>query len=149
MGSTSKCFSLILVVILAASSLMLVESASAENWVEVARFTGSGPQNYTTNYFTCNNAEWRIRYEYVTNPQLSILTLFKVFLYSKGEDTIYVDSIDTFGANDTSGILNVHNKIGTFYLKIDANTQSYKIFIEQDTSSGPEFPSWAVRWYLP
>ena len=120
---------------------MMVESASAENWVEVTRFTGSGAQNYTTNYFTCNNAEWRIRYEYVTNAQLSILTFFKVFIYSKGENAIYVDSIDKFGANDTSGISYVHNKTGTFYLKINANTQSYKIFIEQDTNSVPEL-SW-------
>src|SRR5665647_546489 len=82
MGSINKGFSLLLIVILAASSLMMVESAFAENWVEVTRFTGSGAQNYTTNYFTCNNAEWRIRYEYVTNPQLSILTLFKVFILS-------------------------------------------------------------------
>ena len=144
MGSTNKGFSLLLFVILAVSSLIMVESASAENWVEVTRFTGSGAQNNTTNYFTCNSAEWRIRYEYVTNPQLSILTIFKVFIYSKGENTIYVDSIDKFGANDTSGISYVHNKTGTFYLKINANTQSYKIFIEQDTSSVPEFPSWAV-----
>jgi hypothetical protein len=118
-----------------------VASASAENWVEVTRFTGSGAQNYATNYFICNNAEWRIRYEYVTNPQLSVLTFFKVFIYSKGEDAIYVDSIDIFGANDTSGISYVHNKTGTFYLKINANTQSNKIFIEQDTNSVPEFPS--------
>jgi hypothetical protein len=127
---------------------MMVESASAENWVEATRFTGSGAQNYTTNYFTCNNAEWRIRYEYVTNPRLSILTFFKVFIYSKGEDTIYVDSIDKFGANDTSGISYVHNKTGTFYLKINANTQSYKIFIEQDTNSVPEFSSWTFPLLL-
>ena len=148
MGRISKGFSLLLIVILAVSSLMMVESASAENWVEVTRFAGSGAQNYTTNYFTCNNAEWRIRYEYVTNPQLSILTFFKVFIYSKGEDAIYVDSIDKFGANDTSGILNVHNKTGAFYLKINANTQSYKIFIEQDTNSVPEFPSWTIPLLL-
>ena len=141
MGSINKGFSLLLVVVLAVSSLIMVESAYAENWVEVTRFTGSGAQNYTTNYFTCNNAEWRIRYEYVTNPQLSISTFFKVFIYSKGEDTIYVDSIDKFGENDTSGISYIHNKTGTFYLKINANTQSYKIFIEQDTNSVPEL-SW-------
>jgi hypothetical protein len=118
--------------------------ASSSGWSEVKRFTGSGTEHYTTDYFTCEHVEWRIRWEYVPNPTLP-LALFSVYTYPQGEDNLYIDSIIKIGANDTNGISYIHNNDGTFYSKINAgNTESYTIIIEQDLHSIPEFPVWSI-----
>jgi len=119
--------------------------ASSSSWIEVTRFTGSGTEHYTTDYFTCEHVEWRIRWEYLPHPSLSILALFNVYTYPQGEDTLYIDSIIKIGADDTNGTSYIHNNGGTFYSKINvATTESYTIIIEQDLNSIPEFPSWII-----
>jgi hypothetical protein len=118
--------------------------ASSSDWSEVTRFTGSGTEYPTTDFFTCEHAEWRIRWEYVPNPGFPF-AIFSVYTYSQGEDTLYIDSIIKVGANDTNGTSYIHEKDGTFYSKINvANTESYIIIIEQDLNSIPEFPSWII-----
>jgi hypothetical protein len=62
-----------------------IVSASSGNWSEVTRFTGSG----TTDYFTCEHAEWRILWEYV-GSEYALLT---VYTYPQGEDGSFIDSI--------------------------------------------------------
>ncbi|MCD6240042.1 hypothetical protein J7K27_00770 [Candidatus Bathyarchaeota archaeon] len=120
-------------------------SASPENWVEVIRFTGSGTEQYTSEYFTCDHVEWRIRWEYVPDPEYPEFALFNVYTYPQGEDTLFIDSIIKSGADDTSGVSYIHNNAGTFYMKINvANTQSYTIIVEQDLDSIPEFPSFLI-----
>jgi hypothetical protein len=117
-----------------------VVSATPANWSEVVRFTGSGGESYSTDYFTCNYVEWRIRWSYVPDPSYPQYTVFSVFTYRQGEDALYVDSIMKTGGSDTSGTSYIHNKHGAFYSKINiANTQSYTIIIEQDMDSIPEF----------
>jgi hypothetical protein len=119
--------------------------ASSSNWVEVIRFTGSGTEHYTTDYFTCEHVEWRIRWEYTPNPALPMFALFNVYTYPQGEDTLYIDDIIKTGTNDINGTSYIHNNDGTFYSKINiAFTESYTIIIEQDLNSIPEFPSWIV-----
>ena len=119
--------------------------ASSSDWSEVTRFTGSGTEHYTTDYFICEHAEWRIRWEYVPHPGLPLLALFSVYTYPQGEDTLYLDSIIKAGANDTNGTSYIHKNDGTFYSKINvATTESYTIIIEQDLNSIPEFPSWII-----
>ena len=44
-------------------SMSGIAFASSENWVEVKRFTGSESEAYTSDYFTCDHVEWRIRWE--------------------------------------------------------------------------------------
>jgi hypothetical protein len=119
--------------------------ASSSDWSEVTRFTGSGTEHYTTDYFTCEHAEWRIRWEYVPHPSLSLFSLFSVYTYPQGENTLYIDSIIKTGSNDTNGISYIHDNDGAFYSKINvALTDSYTIIIEQDLNSIPEFPSWII-----
>jgi hypothetical protein len=118
--------------------------ASSSDWSEVTKFTGSGTEYYTTDFFTCEHVERRIRWEYFPNPGLP-LAIFSVYTYSQGEDTLYIDSIIKLGANDTNGTSYIHENDGTFYSKINAaNTESYTIIIEQDLNSIPEFPSWII-----
>jgi hypothetical protein len=116
--------------------------ATPDNWSEVTRFTGSGTEVYTTDYFTCDHVEWRISWEYIPDSES---TIFWVYTYPQGEDALYIDVIYKTGADDTSGISYIHNNNGTFYMKIEvSNTQSYTIIVEQDLDSTPEFPSFLI-----
>ena len=136
---------LLILPIIAILSCFSVVSATPANWSEVVRFTGSGTEQYTTNYFTCDHVEWRIQWSYVPDPNYPQYTVFSVVTYPQGEDTFYVDFIMKTGGSDTSGTSYIHNNQGTFYSKINvANTQSYTIIIEQDLDSIPEFPSFLI-----
>ena len=135
-----KISGLALLTIMIAMSMM-ISLAKATNWVEVTSFTGSGTEQYTTDYFTCDHVEWRIRWEYVDSEY----TVFNVYTYPQGEDVLFINSIIKIGGEDTSGVSYIHNQQGTFYMKINvANTESYTIIIEQDTDSIPEFTPFAL-----
>lgn len=109
--------------------------ASSENWSEVASFTGEG----ITDYFTCEHVEWRIRWEYTGNQ----ISLFSFYVYEKGEDIFYIDYLVKMGTQETSGNMYIHDKQGEFYMNINSiNIPAFKIIIEQDLNSIPEFPSW-------
>jgi len=120
-------------------------SAAPSNWNEVTSFTGSGSETYTTDYFTCDHVEWRIRWEYVPDSNYPEYAIFSVMTYPQGEDVLYVSLIMKSGSEDTSGVSYIHNNKGTFYMEISfANTQSYTIIVEQDLYSIPEFPSFLI-----
>jgi hypothetical protein len=107
--------------------------ASSNNWSEVTRFTGSGSEMYTTDYYTCEHVEWRIKWEYLPHSQYSNLTIFELFTYPQGENASFVDFVMKTGSNDTSGASYIHD-----------NVEGYTIIIEQDLNSIPEFPSWII-----
>lgn len=116
--------------------------ASPDNWSEVVRFSGSGSEHYTTDYFACEHVEWRILWEYVPDPDYSEFTIFNVYTYPKGEEVMFTDCIIKTGAENTSGNSYIHNEAGTFYMVINiANTETYTIVVEQDLDSILEFPS--------
>jgi hypothetical protein len=121
---------------------------SLDNWREVARFSGSGSEKYTTDYFICDYEEWRIRWKYVPTTQQPDLASFSVFTYPKSEDirgATYVNQIMKTGTADTNGTSFIHNYQGTFHMYIDVEEiESYTIIIEQNLNSIPEFPSWAI-----
>lgn len=118
---------------------------SPENWVEVKRFTGSGSQSYTTEFFTCTHVEWRIRWSYTPDPSYPQYSSFSFVTYPEGEDALYTDFIMKTGSSDTSGASYIHNKKGTFYSKVGiANTAGYTVIIEQDVDSIPEYATLLV-----
>jgi len=131
--------------ILVLTSLIIVSTvplncvfASSSNWSEVARFTYLGSVTQTTDSFTCENVEWRIRWEFVEAPR----TYFNFDVYKEGEEVIFV-SMDPAGTGETSGTLDIHNQAGNFYLKIHSSTgEAYSVIVEQDLDSIPEFPLW-------
>ena len=117
-------------------------SQSSENWVEVARFTGSGYQQYYTDYFTCDHREWRIRWEYIPEPDSDGFAYFNVVVYPE-RALFVVDSILSKGGNDTNGISYTHDMRGMFFMGITAGAaESYTIIVEQDLNSIPELHSW-------
>lgn len=133
---------IILAVVLATIILPIGRArGSPSNWTEVTRFTGSGSETYTTTYFNCTHAEWRINWTYTPNLAYPNLTMFAIYAYPKGENNSFVGSIIKTGSTNTNGTTYIHNTQGTFYLEISvANTENYTIIIEQDIDSVPEFP---------
>jgi len=117
---------------------------TSEDWNEVARFTGSGYQQYYTDYFTCDHREWRIRWEYIPESDSVGFAYFNVVVLPE-RALFVVDSILSTGGNDTSGISYIHDMSGMFFMEITAGAaESYTIIVEQNLNSIPEFPSWVI-----
>jgi len=115
---------------------MMISLVEATEWIEVTRFTGSG----TTDYFTCEHIEWRIRWEYVPSSTFLGLAMFGVVTYEAEEDVRSIDYIWQMGYNETNGVSYIHNQEGTFYMGIiTANTEGFTVIVEEDVDSIPEF----------
>ncbi len=119
--------------------------ASSGNWSEVARLTGGGGIS-TTDHFTCDHVDWRIRWEIEpTNSAERTSFLVYVFPYS---DTFlrepWFESIEHHGTEETSGTLYIYDRNGSFDMDVLASIESYTMLIEQDVESIPEFPSWTI-----
>lgn len=119
--------------------------ASSGNWVEVTRFSAHG-DSVTTEPFTCDYAEWRIRWEFDPGhwhfPQLHT---FSVTTYPQGEDTVYVDQIYEMANGSKTGTHYIHENDGKFYIKISLGIiDGYTIIVEQNIDSIPEFQPWIV-----
>jgi len=118
--------------------------ASSGNWSEVARFSGGGGI-ITTEPFTCDHVDWRIRWEIEPRseyPESSFFSPFGVYVYPDEFHSAWFESIIWRGTEETSGILYIYDKNGTFYMEILASLESYTLIIEQNLESIPEFPSW-------
>lgn len=116
--------------------------ASSGNWSEVARFSG-GAGIITTEPFTCDHVDWRIRWEYeprTENPEDP--PGLEVCVYTQEYHSPYFERFNKWGTEETNGTLYIHNKNGTFHLAIICGVPSYTIIVEQDVNSIPEFPSW-------
>ncbi|MEJ2240609.1 MAG: hypothetical protein P8Y18_00470 [Candidatus Bathyarchaeota archaeon] len=135
-------------------SLVCVVFASSNNWVEVTRFAEKVNVgrlsdrvlnvDYTTESFSCNNVEWRIRWNF--SPPFVYRGdgerrsgLFSISVYQ--DDNNRIDSISYVGTEEKNGTW-VHNENGTFHLHISALfAYDYSIIVEQNIDSIPEFTS--------
>ena len=129
-------FSLILV-----GSLSSMVFASSENWVEVARFTGSGQLNQSES-FSCTHVDWRIRWSFNPSPNVepNSLLMFHLRVYEVEGELVEL----FFSPDQTSGTLN-YNRTGSFWLYItDISVENYTVIVEQNIDSIPEFPSWII-----
>ena len=119
--------------------------ASAASWVEVARFTGSGTERYTTDYFIVESPEWQILWSYIPDMKSPDQTFFIVFTHPKGNDTFFIDSIIRRGSSITEGNSSIHHQKGTFYMIINStNVKNYTIIVQQEILLAPEFPNQAI-----
>jgi len=110
--------------------------ATSSNWSEVARYTYSGTVTQTTDYFTVEHVDWKIRWEYVYAER----TYFNFQVYLMGESVNSIVSITPEGG-ETSGITYIRNQAGIFYMKINTRyDDGYTVIVEQDLNSIPEFP---------
>jgi hypothetical protein len=121
------------------------EFPSSENWVEVTTLSGSGGIG-STKTFTVDHADWRIRWE-IEPSNHSERQSFLVYVFPatgiKGSEQ-WIESIQHFGTEETTGVANIYNHSGSFYMDVLASIDSYTMIIEQNTDSIPEFPSWMI-----
>jgi hypothetical protein len=118
-------------------------SARLARWSEVTTFTGTGNTEYqNTTDFAVNYTEWRIRWEYTTDPSYTRAAGFFVWVYQQGQ-TGYVDFFSDVGGYNTNGTSYVENRTGTFYMTILARPPAVTgttLIVEQNLESVPEFP---------
>ena len=115
--------------------------ASSDNWVEVITFHNAVGFGMTSR-FNVVYVDWRIKWEiYPSNGSESPSLTVHVY-HDIGHQGI--ELINSLTTHETTGILNINNASGTFFLVNQAtNTNSSSILIiEQNTDSIPEFPSW-------
>ncbi|MFW9853371.1 MAG: hypothetical protein ACFFDS_10535 [Candidatus Thorarchaeota archaeon] len=150
MGEQRKVFILLVILFLAFSVFSSDNAfASSENWVEVVRFSYSGPDPHEyriTEPFTCDHVDWRIRWEfYFEHTHFPEFGHFSVRTYPKGENTS-IDEIHVDGFGERNGTSYIFNNKGEFYMRISTLSvvTSYTIIVEQNLDSIPEFPSWIL-----
>ena len=115
--------------------------ASSGNWVEVITFAGSVGIG-STSHFTVDHVDWRIRLE-INPSNSSERPSFTVNVFHDSEP--WSEKISRLTTHETTGILNIYNHSGSFYLVVQTmNVDSYTMIIEQNTESIPEFPSWTI-----
>ena len=125
--------------------LIPIHLVKANHWVEVVRFTG-GSTITTTEDFTCDYVDWRIRWE-IEPRNDSIRTVFRVYIFPYSDAfprEPWFESIQKYGTEETSGILYIHDHNGSLDMDVLASLESYTLIIEQDLDSIPEFPSWTI-----
>ena len=96
--------------------------ASLGNWVEVAKFTGGGGIG-TTEPFTCDHVDWRIRWE-IEPTNISERTTFPVYIFPYSDAfrrEAWFESIEHYGTEETSGTLYIHDRSGSFDMDVLAN----------------------------
>jgi len=147
MGEQRKC--IIMLTSLCILTVFLSETAFAtsENWIEVARFYGGDNVRLTTDFFTCDHSEWRIRWELdIYHGHFPELQFLSITTYPQGESNLYADLIYELGDKDKNGTSYVHNNIGNFYMRIETGAiTKYSVIVEQNLESPiPEFPSWII-----
>jgi hypothetical protein len=121
----------ILALILFVSLTLSISSVfgSSKNWVEVVRFTG-GTEDVITEYFTCENNEWRIRWSYSKRYDGPDFLQFRFYVYNSDEELVEY----LFPDEETSGTLYL-NQSGSFYLNINNDGFNYTIIVEQNRDS--------------
>lgn len=123
----------------------LPELPISENWVEVTTLSGSGGIG-STKTFTIEHVDWRIRWE-IEPGNHSERQSFLVYVFPatgiKGSEQ-WFESIQHFGTEETTGVLNILNYSGSFYMDVLASIDSYTMVIEQNIVSIPEFTSWTI-----
>jgi hypothetical protein len=117
--------------------------ATSDNWVEVVTFHNI-VGFWATSRFNVFHVDWRIKWELYPrigseSPSLTVHVYHDMGHQGK-------EIISSLTTQETTGILNIYNASGTFFLVFDTtNTNSSSILIiEQNTESIPEFPSWLI-----
>ena len=136
-----------LVVVLACFLLLMsapgIVFASSDNWVEVATFTGSGGV-HSTSHFTVDYVDWRIRWE-LNLSDGSETASFNAYVFPETSGPSIKEIHYTIGTEQTTGIVNIHNHSGSFYIVVQTtNVDNCTLVIEQNIDSIPEFPSWTI-----
>ena len=85
----------------------------------MARFTGGGGIT-TTEPFTCDHVDWRIRWE-IEPSNASVRTAFLVYIFPYTGGFLrepWFESIEHFGTEETSGTLYIYDHNGSFDMDV-------------------------------
>ena len=140
MGVSGKGFVLTLIIFLVSAFLVDIVFASSGNWVVVITFHNAVGFGMTSR-FNVFHDDWRIKWEiYPSNGSESPSFNVRVY-HDMGHQGI--EMISSLTTHETTGILNIYNASGKFFLVCQAtNTNSSStLIIEQNIDSIPEFPS--------
>lgn len=120
------------------------------NWVEVVSYSGGSSSFVATPSFRIDFDEWRIKWEY--NPLFSVDDPNVFDFWVVPEENRIEGEFDP--ATSIAGVYNPITKNGTiyisqmtekyFYLHIAPGSSEWRIIVEQNMDSIPEFPSWMV-----
>jgi len=124
--------------------------AYSENWVEVARFEGSGMDFGLLESFRIEHSEWKIVWiniPYVSNP---LGFTFYVIPHEDVSDNVFFSIRNRIGTatsfEQENGTINFEDKTGIFHLYVRPSESNWEIIIKENTySSGPPEPNW-VGW---
>ena len=90
--------------------------------------TITGVGDKTSAPFTVTTNEWIIDWSFIPDPDYPDMSLFSLFVYPRGETTIYVESV--LFADTTSGSTYSYAGPGEYYIKVSAaNVQSWTVII--------------------
>jgi len=134
-----KKLSLILLTIML-TMLIPIHLVKADYWVEVVRFTGENLGYHTTESFSCEYDEWRVRWECVPNVDFNLST-FIMNVETVESFNKRVDGVVNIGSDVLNGTLYINDNFGRYCLAIVSNVPKYTIIVEQNIDSIPEFPS--------
>jgi hypothetical protein len=134
--------SLILWFLVSAFSVSVV-FASSGNWVEVVTFHNMVNFGMTPRFNVLHD-DWRIKWEFYPSNGSEIPPFTIVVYQDMGHEG--KELISSLTAHETTGILNIYNASGSFFLVfwLTNTNSSSTLIIEQDTESIPEFPSWTI-----
>ncbi|MCW4028465.1 MAG: hypothetical protein NWE92_02310 [Candidatus Bathyarchaeota archaeon] len=129
-----------LVIATAIASLCAVD---AQSYQTITTVTGSNGQ--TTDYFYIPATQWRITWSYVPDPAYPDYAVFSVFIYPKGETTMFTETMTKVGANETSGVTYIGEGQKDYYIQvICANLNKYTITVEAQVSPTPSIPEFSL-----
>ena len=144
---SQKSFSVILLIlVLSVFGELNIAFGASGNWIEIVTLTGSGGIG-STKTFVVDRVDWRIRWEFEPgNGSERVAFLVYVFQTTGIKGSVpWIDSIQHFGTEETTGILNIYNQSGYFYMDVlTGNIENYSMVIEQNLDSIPEFSSWII-----
>jgi len=114
-----------------------IPSVKATTWFEIKRFYYNADRlEETTDTFTCNHVNWRIKWEY--HPWYGG-SVFNITVYKVGvsEPVAEIHDIQYYYILTKTGERYIDGNNGTFFLKINAVNIAYyyEIMIEQDIDS--------------
>lgn len=116
------------------------------NWVEVVTFTHSVSGLaflHPTSHFTVDYVDWRIKWEVNPGNNSERGTSFNAYVYPEASEPAIEEMHLTLGTEKTTGIKNIYNHKGSFYIIVQTtNIADINLIIEQNIDSIPEFPAW-------
>ncbi|MFC1990186.1 hypothetical protein ACFLVW_06500 [Chloroflexota bacterium] len=108
-------------------SLVAASCAPAEQATIFESIIITGDANKTSQPFRVTTKEWVANWSYVPHPEYPELAVFQLFIYPKGEPSMFVGFM--LSPQGTSGSYS-HAGAGEYYIKVVAdNVESWEIVI--------------------